>query len=132
MANRQVWTTFFHLQNYCKYDIIKLCNEFTYLRNKSQPSGLSLGSVYSRVNGRSAGFYIERAGLKGTRIGGIVVSNKHSNFFINDKFGTAMDFLRLSALVEKEVESQFGVKLIPEIEKVGDKNEIIGRLPCSF
>ncbi len=123
-------TFLFEIKN--EYDIINLCNKFTYLRNKNQPSGLSLGSVYSKANGKSAGFFIERAGLKGCRIGGIVVSNKHSNFFINDKFGTALDFLRLSALVESTVELQFGVKLVPEIEKVGDKNEIIGRLPCSF
>lgn len=127
-----VLTATFLFENKNEYDIINLCNEFTYLRNKNQPNGLSLGSVYSKANGKSAGFFIERAGLKGTRIGGVVVSNKHSNFFINDKFGTALDFLRLSALVEATVESQFGVKLVPEIEKVGDKDEIIGRLPCSF
>lgn len=127
-----ILTATFLFENKNEYDIISLCNEFTYLRNKNQPSGLSLGSVYSKVNGKSAGFYIERAGLKGKRIGGVVVSNKHANFFINDKFGTALDFLRLSALVESSVESQFGVNLIPEIEKVGDKNEIIGRLPCTF
>ena len=122
----------FLFENKNEYDIINLCNEFTYLRNKNQPNGLSLGSVYGKVNGKSAGFYIERAGLKGTRVGGVVVSNKHANFFINDKVGTSLDFLRLSALVEKKVEQQFGVNLIPEIEKVGDKDEIVGRLPYSF
>ena len=112
-----------------EYDIIKLYSEFTYKRTSSQPSGLSLGSVYQRANGRSAGFYIERAGLKGVRVGGIVVSKKHSNFFINDKMGTSGDFLKLQRLVEFEVERQFGVKLICEIEKVGDYNEVVGRSP---
>ena len=115
-----------------EYDIIKLYNEYTYRRTSSQPSGLSLGSVYQRVNGRSAGFYIERAGLKGLRVGGIVVSKKHSNFFINDKMGTCDDFLKLQNNVEREVEKQFGVSLICEIEKVGDDNEIIGRPPHTF
>ena len=132
LRNTIILSATFLFENKNEYDIINLCNEFTYLRNKNQPSGLSLGSVYSKVNGKSAGFFIERSGLKGKRVGGVVVSNKHSNFFINDNFGTAMDFLRLSALVEKTVESQFGVKLIPEIEKVGDYNEINCRLPYSF
>ena len=118
-------------ENRNEYDIINLCNEFTYLRNKSQPSGLSLGSVYRKTNGLSAGFYIERAGLKGTRIGGVAISQKHANFFINDNFGSVMDFLRLLALVEKTVERQFGVNLVPEIEKVGEKDEIISRFSCS-
>ena len=121
----------FLFENKNEYDIINLCNEFTYLRNKLQPSGLSLGSVYRKQNGKSAGFYIERAGLKGLRVGGVIVSNKHSNFFINDKFGSVMDFLRLSALVEKTVEKQFGVSLVPEIEKVGEKDEIVNRLSYS-
>lgn len=123
-------TFLFEFKN--EYDIINLCNEFTFKRNKTQPNGFSLGSVYSKVNGKSAGFFIERAGLKGTRVGGVFVSNKHANFFVNDKFGTSLDFLRLSALVEERVEKQFGVTLVLEIEKVGDKNEINCRLPYSF
>lgn len=122
----------FLFENKNEYDIISLCNEFAYLRSKSQPNGFSLGSVYRKINGRSAGFYIERVGLKGTRVGGVVVSNKHANFFINDKASTASDFLRLASIVEMSVEKQFGVKLIPEIEKVGNKNEIIDRLSSSY
>ena len=122
----------FLFENKNEYDIINLCNEFAYLRSKTQPNGLSLGSVYRKVNDRSAGFYIERAGLKGTRVGGVVVSNKHANFFVNDKASTAGDFLRLCAIVEAGVERQFGVLLIPEIEKVGNKNEVNSRLSRSF
>ena len=122
----------FLFENKNEYDIINLCNEFAYLRSKTQPNGLSLGSVYRKVNDRSAGFFIERAGLKGTRVGGVVVSNKHANFFVNDKTSTAGDFLRLCAIVEAGVERQFGVSLIPEIEKVGNKNEVNSRLSHSF
>lgn len=122
----------FLFENKNEYDIIKLSNEFTYKRNCSQPSGLSLGSVYKKVNEKSAGFYIERSGLKGLRMGGIIISTKHSNFFINDKGGSVVDFLRLSTIVEREVEKQFGLTLIPEIEKVGDKDETFGRLSHSY
>lgn len=106
-----------------EYDIINLCNEYTYKRTVMQPNGFSLGSVYQKVNGKSAGFYIERAGLKQTRIGGVVVSKKHANFFVNDKQGTAEDFLKLQRLVEQKVSMQFGLTLIPEIEKVGENYE---------
>lgn len=122
----------FLFENKNEYDIINLTNEFTYLRGQSQPNGFSLGSVYKKINGRSAGFYIERAGLKGLRTGGAVVSIKHANFFINDKGASATDFLRLSAKVESAVLNQFGLTLLPEIEKVGDKDEIIGRFAYSF
>lgn len=115
-----------------EYDIINLSNKFTYLRNKTQPSGLTLGSVFRKINSKSAGFYIERAGLKGLRKGGIVVSSKHANFFVNDKGGSALDFLALISVVQKSVEKQFGLCLVPEIEKVGDRDEIICRLPHTF
>lgn len=122
----------FLFENKKEYDIMNLINEFTYLRSATQPSGFSLGSVYKKVNGKSAGFYIERAGLKGKRVGGIVVSNKHSNFFINDKNGTLSDFLRLAASVENSVLRQFGVTLSPEIEKLEKIDEINSRFSHSF
>ena len=117
----------FLFENKSEYDIIDLSNKFTYLRGKTQPLGLSLGSVFKKINGKSAGFYIERAGLKGFRVGGIVISNKHANFFVNDKNGSVSDFLHLVKIVQVSVEKQFGLWLIPEIEKVGDFNETFSR-----
>lgn len=110
----------FLFENKNEYDIISLCNEYTYKRTLMQPNGFSLGSVYQKINDHSAGFYIERAGLKQLRVGGMVVSKKHANFIVNDKQGTAADFLKLQSLVERRVLEQFGLTLIPEIEKVGE------------
>ena len=110
-------TFLFEFKN--EYDIIKLQNEFSYKRNKSQPSGFSLGSVYKKYNGYSAGFYIERSGLKGTRVGSVSVSKKHANFFINDGSGSVYDFISLSNIVETSVMNNFGITLCTEIEKVG-------------
>ena len=115
-----------------EYDIIKLLNKFSYLRSKTQPTGFSLGSVYQKINEQSAGFFIERSALKGKRIGGIIVSSKHANFFVNDGSGTIVDFLNLASFVENRVCEHFGLNLLPEIEKVGDKNEINSRLSYSF
>lgn len=122
----------FLFENENEYDIISLTNKFTYLRGKTQPLGLSLGSVFKKVNGKSAGFYIERSGLKGFRIGGVMVSIKHANFFVNDKGGSVFDFLRLLAFVQFQVEKQFGVLLVPEIEKVGDFDETFSRPSHTF
>ncbi len=122
----------FLFENKNEYDIIKLANEYNYLRGRTQPSGFSLGSVFQKVGNRSAGFYIERCGMKGFRVGGIVVSKKHSNFFINESSGSVIDFLRTLAKVQIAVEKQFGVTLVPEIEKVGNKDEIVGRLPYAY
>lgn len=122
----------FLFENKKEYDIINLYNEYTYIRNSTQPSGFSLGSVYRRVNGKSAGFFIERSGLKGKRVGGLVVASKHSNFFINDKNGSVSDFLRLSSLVENAVLKQFGVALIPEVEKVERDYETFSRPTYTF
>lgn len=122
----------FLFENKNEYDIIKLSNEFAYLRGRSQPSGFSLGSVFKKSNGKSAGFYIERSGLKGLRVGGMVVSSKHSNFFINESGGSVIDMLRLISKVQSSVEKQFGVTLQTEIERVGDKDEIVGRLPYTY
>ncbi len=115
-----------------EYDIISLQNKFSYMRTKSQPSGFSLGCVYQKTLDNSAGFFIERAGLKGKRFGGLMVSNKHANFFVNDGTATAVDFLRLMAFVEMNVSSHFGIDLLPEIEKVGEKNETNSRLSYPF
>ncbi len=122
----------FLFENKKEYDIMNLFNEFTYKRNKTQPSGFSLGSVYKKANDNSAGFYIERSGLKGTKIGGIFVSSKHANFFINDGSGSVSDFLRLENLISNEVLNQFGITLYTEIEKVGNRDEIISGFTHSF
>jgi UDP-N-acetylmuramate dehydrogenase len=63
---------------------------------------------------------IEAAGLKGTRIGGSVVSEKHANFIVNDQKGAAADVRRLGDHVRDVVAAQAGVELEYEIEFVGD------------
>ncbi len=90
-------------------------------RQAHQPLGIpSAGSVFRNPPGDSAGRLIDDAGLKGLRIGGAVVSEKHANFVVNDQKGTAADVRRLGEHVRAEVERRAGVRLEFEIEFVGD------------
>jgi UDP-N-acetylmuramate dehydrogenase len=90
-------------------------------RQAHQPIGLpSAGSVFRNPPGDSAGRLIEAAGLKGLRIGGAVVSEKHANFIVNDQKGTATDVRRLAERVREEIATRHGVDLAFEIEFLGD------------
>jgi UDP-N-acetylmuramate dehydrogenase len=85
---------------------------------KNQPKGPSLGSVFKNPPGDYAGRLIEKAGLKGVRIGGMEVSPFHANFFINRGGGTFEDMVQLIRLVRERVLERFGVKLELEIKVV--------------
>jgi UDP-N-acetylmuramate dehydrogenase len=88
---------------------------FAASRKANQPTELpSCGSVFLKPEGDFAGRLIEAAGLKGLRVGGIEVSPKHANFFVNVGGGTAADVLALVAHVERVVLERFGVKLTRE------------------
>ncbi len=73
------------------------------------------GSVFKSAGGVPAGWYIERAGLKGKRVGGAVVSFKHANWIENAGEATAEDVLCLISAVKSEVFSMFGVRLETEV-----------------
>jgi UDP-N-acetylmuramate dehydrogenase len=103
-------------------DVIKeRLDEIRRWRQAHQPLGLpSAGSVFRNPDGDSAGRLIEAAGLKGFRIGGAVVSEKHANFIVNDQKGTAGDVRRVGDHVRDVVAQQTGVELVYEVEFVGD------------
>jgi UDP-N-acetylmuramate dehydrogenase len=103
-------------------DVIKArLDEIRRWRQTHQPLGLpSAGSVFRNPEGESAGRLIEDVGLKGHRIGGAVVSEKHANFIVNDQKGTAADVRRLAEHVRGIVAERHGVELAFEIEFLGD------------
>lgn len=80
----------------------------------------SAGSVFKRPVNAYAGELIEKSGLKGERIGGASVSEKHAGFIINDKNGTSSDIFSLIKYVQKSVFDAFGVKLECEIRFLGE------------
>ena len=92
-------------------------DRFAAHRKATQPTELpSCGSTYLKPPGDFAGRLIEAAGLKGKRVGGIEVSKKHANFFVNVGGGTSRDVLALSEIVEAAVLDEFGVALTREFE----------------
>jgi UDP-N-acetylmuramate dehydrogenase len=103
-------------------DVIKgRLDEIRRWRQTHQPLGIpSAGSVFRNPEGDSAGRLIDELGLKGTRIGGAIVSEKHANFITNDRKGTASDVRRLGELVRRRVREAYGIELRFEIEFVGD------------
>jgi len=90
-------------------------------RAASQPTGVaSCGSVFRNPGKFYAAQLIEECGLKGKRIGGAVVSEKHANFIINDDEASAADIESLILLVQKTVEDERGVLLQQEVRIVGE------------
>jgi len=89
-------------------------------RREHQPGGQNAGSVFRNPPGDSAGRLIEAAGLKGLRVGGAVVSDKHANFFQAEAGATARDVLGLVVEVQRQVAKTTGVELVPELHVVGD------------
>ncbi len=91
-------------------------------RQAHQPLGIpSAGSVFRNpVEGPSAGALVDGCGLKGRRIGGAVVSEKHANWILNDQGGSASDVRALCELVQATVERETGIRLAFEVGFMGD------------
>lgn len=76
----------------------------------------SAGSTFKRPEGYFAGKLIEDAGLRGYRVGGAMVSEKHCGFVINYDNATATDVLQVIHDVREKVKEQFDVELEPEVK----------------
>ena len=89
-------------------------------RKETQPLEYpSAGSIFKNPLNEYAGRLIEQTGLKGKRIGGAMISNKHANFIVNKGGATATDILALINLAREEVKRKAGVQLELEIQVVG-------------
>lgn len=96
-------------------------NRLNHLRALKQPLEYpSCGSVFKRPVGNFAGQLIMEAGLKGHRIGGVEVSEKHAGFMVNVADGSAKDYEDLIADVIAKVELSSGITLEPEVRIIGE------------
>lgn len=88
-----------------------------YKQNTQPPMGdSSAGCIFKNPDGQSAGQLIDRAGLKGLRIGGAYVSERHANFIMADAGAKADDVRKLIEAVREKVRETHGVRLTPEIQ----------------
>ena len=104
------------LKNGDKEEIYSKMKELMKRRKEKQPLEFpSAGSVFKRPAGHYAGTLIEQCGLKGKKIGGAQVSEKHAGFIVNRGGATCSDVVSLIDFVKNEVFRQTGVELEPEI-----------------
>ena len=90
-------------------------------RGSSQPvQSANAGSVFKNPESDHAARLIEQSGLKGAKIGGAQVSEKHANFILNTGDATADDIEQLMAFIKLEVKQQFDVNLQTEVRVVGE------------
>ncbi|MDY2777812.1 MAG: UDP-N-acetylmuramate dehydrogenase [Collinsella sp.] len=90
-------------------------------REEKQPLEMpSAGSTFKRPEGYFAGKLIMDAGLRGVRIGGAQVSEKHCGFVVNAGGASAADVDALIEHIRSEVHDQFGVELEPEVRRIGE------------
>ncbi len=90
-------------------------------RAKKQPLAQpNTGSIFRNPPGDFAGRLIDAAGLKGHRVGGAMVSERHANFIVNTGTATASDVRELMRLCQATVKERFGVDLRAEVEVVGE------------
>ena len=95
-------------------------NQYTEHRRRSQPTQASVGSMFKNPFGSYAGQLIEQAGLKGSHVGAVEVSQVHANFFVNHGGARASDVIELIERVRTRVREKFGIEFELEIEVVGE------------
>jgi UDP-N-acetylmuramate dehydrogenase len=107
----------FQLQDDSADEITRRMKKLWIMKKATQPmASQSAGCIFRNPRGLSSGALIEQAGLKGTRVGGAEVSDRHANFVITHPEATSSDVLRLIDLIQSKVSEQFGVELELEIQ----------------
>ena len=79
------------------------------------------GSIFKNPPETAAARLIDELGLKGTRIGGAMISPVHANFVVNVEHATAADVEELVALMQARVQAAYGITLEPEMRFVGEE-----------
>ncbi|TYQ16402.1 UNVERIFIED_CONTAM: UDP-N-acetylmuramate dehydrogenase [Acetivibrio alkalicellulosi] len=103
-------------------EIEALMNDLKNRRNDKQPLDMpSAGSVFKRPEGYFAGKLIQDCNLKGYKIGGAQVSDKHCGFIVNTGEATASDIKQLIKHIQHTIKSSYGVELQTEVRIVGEE-----------
>jgi len=103
-----------------KETVTSRMEQYSAKRWESQPKEPSAGCIFKNPKTIPAGKLIDELGLKGTRVGGAMVSDVHGNFIVNDGSATASDVLSLIDVVKQRVKSARGIELETEVEILGE------------
>jgi UDP-N-acetylmuramate dehydrogenase len=107
----------FQLESEDPQELTKRMQKQWIVKKANQPlAHQSAGCIFKNPRGISAGMLIDQAGLKGTRVGGAEVSDRHANFIVVDRDASSHDVLQLIDLMRSHVAEQLGVELELEIE----------------
>jgi UDP-N-acetylmuramate dehydrogenase len=107
----------FQLEKEDREELTKRMQKLWIVKKAGQPLGhQSAGCIFKNPRGMSAGMLIDQAGLKGTRIGGAEVSDRHANFIVANPGATSQEVLQLIDLVRHRVAERLGVELETEID----------------
>jgi UDP-N-acetylenolpyruvoylglucosamine reductase len=96
-------------------------NEYSRKRWQSQPAAPSAGCMFKNPASIPAGKLIDELNLKGTRVGGAVVSAEHGNFIVNNGAATARDILALIEVVRQRARRERSIELETEVEIIGEE-----------
>jgi UDP-N-acetylmuramate dehydrogenase len=97
--------------------IMRTVKEIWIYKKNNQPLNTkNSGCIFKNPQSGSAGALIDRAGLKGLKIGGAVVSEKHANFIIAEKGCTSSDVIKLIETIKQKIKEQFDTELELEVE----------------
>jgi UDP-N-acetylmuramate dehydrogenase len=115
LKGKLISQTLIRLKSSNKSLIQKRIKEILNEKKRTQPlNAWSAGCIFKNQPCYSVGALIDRAGLKGVRVGGAEISAEHANFIVNNKNATANDVIQLINLVKKVVHKKFKIK--PELE----------------
>ncbi len=107
----------FQLEEEDSQELTKRMQKQWIIKKSGQPlAHQSAGCIFKNPRGISAGMLVDQAGLKGTRVGGAEVSDRHANFVVVDRDASSNDVLQLIDLMRSRVAEQLGVELELEIE----------------
>ncbi|MEK7577058.1 MAG: UDP-N-acetylmuramate dehydrogenase [Patescibacteria group bacterium] len=123
----------FALTAYDKDRLWAIANESIAHRKNTQPQGVfTAGCTFRNLSQSeailastpdgtmSAGRLLDHVGLKGTVVGGAMISPQHANFIVNTGKATAKDVIELIEIARAKVKEQFGITLTEEIERIGE------------
>jgi len=117
------------VDDYTKHEAIGKSKEIIRTRKYKYPSEPSVGSIFQNLNSeeqrqhvlptRSVAYLIDVCGLKGTRVGGALLSHRHANMIVNVGDARAEHVLELAQIIREKVKERFGVDLRFEIQLLG-------------